>query len=197
MKLLNLFKKRPEIRNCFHPDFAPYIEKAFVGAGVHGPKTQYYKFKGDTELDMIAGRYNKSVKFMIEAQMRMDAQDLDYYLGKIEEEFVKDQIKLANVLKWVQIIRDRTKILIEDKTALRLASSTFFDEHEVLDTYDYDYNLKKIKAWEESGDYSFFFSSPISDLLPLPESWQKDSTQITNYLAQAKAEIEGRLSTIN
>lgn len=178
----NLFqRKRTDIRNCFHPDIFPYVEKAFVGAGVHSKKTQYYKFKGDTELDMPAGRYNKATKFFIEANMRISAEDLLFYLGKIKDTYSKDKIDLSEIIKWVGIIEDRTKLIIDDETAIKLASAVYFDETEILDTYDYSYNMKKIEAWKQAGDYSFFFIKPMTDMLKLPKSWKESFRLMEEY----------------
>jgi hypothetical protein len=191
----NIFKKNiTNIRNCHHEDFAHLVEPAFIGHGVHSDKTQYYRFKGNTELDMTAGRFNKASKFFIEASMKMSATDLQWYLGEIKKVINnKNQIDLTEVIKYIGIIEDRTKLIVEDKTALKLASATYFDENEVLDTYEYEYNLKKIDAWEIGGDYSFFFMRPMSDLLPLPESWKKDSGKMKEYMVMVTQEI-GRMN---
>jgi hypothetical protein len=154
----NLFKKnKTNIRNCHHIDFANLVEPAFIGHGVHSDKTQYYRFKGNSELDMIAGRYNTAIKFFYEMNMRMSSEDLKFYLEKIEGAINSNEVRLSEIAKWVSVIKDRTQLLIDNKTAHKLASASYFDEHESLDGYDFQYNLKKIKAWEEGGDYSFFF----------------------------------------
>lgn len=192
----NLFKKkRTNIRNCHHSDFAHLVEPAFIGHGVHSDRTQYYRFKGNSELDMIAGRYNTAIKFFYEMNMRMSGEDLKFYLDKIEGVINSSEVRLSEIAKWVSVIKDRTQLLVDNKTTMKLASASYFDENEVLDSYDFEYNLKKIKAWEEGGDYSFFFMKPMSDLLPLPDTWREDFGQMRNYMALAETIRESHLST--
>ena len=103
--------KSKNIRNCKHEDFAHLVEKAFIGHGVNSNKTQYYRFKGDSELDMIAGRYNKAQKFLIESVMKINAEDLKFYLKEIESAMTGPEVNLVKVGKWVSLIEDRTELL--------------------------------------------------------------------------------------
>ena len=193
--MFSLFKKKQEIRNCHHEDFAHLVEPAFVGHGVHSDKTKYYRFKGNTELDMIAGRYNKGIKFLSELSMRISSEDLMFYIEKIEGSLSGTSINLVELAKWVSLIKDRTKLLMESETALKMASVSYFDEHEVLDSYDFAYGQKKIKAWKDGGDYSFFFIKPMRDLLPLPTSWEHDTEEMKNYMKMAEEWIESHTNT--
>lgn len=196
--MLRFFKqKKTNIRNCHHIDFADKVEKAFVGAGVHSPKTQYYRFKGTNELDMIAGRYNIGYKFLIEMSMRINVKDLLHYMTAIETNLTKSEIgmkEVKDVLKTVDEVRERTNLLLDNDTAIKFASVSYFDENEVLDSYDFEYNLRKIEAWKKEGDYSFFFSKPMSDLLPLPKSWQENLSLMDQYIHMVARSTQSRLN---
>lgn len=187
-----LLGKKPQIRNCFHEDFAHLVEPAFVGPGVGGPQVQYYRFKGGNELDMAAGRYAKASKFLLEAQMRINSEDLDYFLSRIEDKFNGDRFtakEAADVLKIVEVIRDRTKLLAEDKTMYQLASVVYFDDSEVLDGYDYRYNIQKIEAWRACDFINFIYTRPMSEYIPLPDTWRKDSQKLLRYLRQGNEHL--------
>ena len=96
--LTKLFgKKQTEIRNCHHEDFAHLVEPAFIGAGVYSPNTQYYRFKGTSELDMIAGRYNIGQKYLIELSMRMTSEDLIFYIDQIEQHLGGNEIGMKQI----------------------------------------------------------------------------------------------------
>jgi len=68
-------------------------------------------------------------------------------LGKC---FVGNKIDISQIIKIHSVLGDRLyKLPPAPSIIKRIASVVYFDKNEKPTKYDYDYNLKKIKHWEE------------------------------------------------
>lgn len=184
-----LFQKEPPY-TLDHPDFTGKIEAAFVAAG-----TTYYRFKHD--YDMPVGRYKYVTSCLYEVDLRMTIDTMRVYIKNIAAELdgSKKQINPGNALILLKKMESRANLEFDVATVRKLASVVYFDDTEVLSTYNRPYNKKKIQIWEENNVLDFFLTRPISELLKLKNisissleeyvHWQEETVKILNSELQS------------
>lgn len=151
-----------KIYNIYHPELADKIEEAFTSGGI-----KYYNFKKDHEVR--AGRYIIIANFLQEVFFRMDREMLRMYVTRIKSEIdgTKGQINIGNALEFLGHMDKLTGLAFESDTMYRLASAVYFDDTELLNTWDQKHNEHKIQGWKEDGTLDFFFKRPFSELTGL------------------------------
>lgn len=181
---MSWFKKESKdpVYNMNHPEVKPNVEFAFE-AGPLLRKRKFYRMVKDFQ--MPTGRYKWVDAFLNEAELRMDLNTLNGYIDEIEKQIdgSKGVINLSKAHQVLWAIRSRSKLAFEPATIKRLASVVFFDESEDLSTYDKEYCDNKIKFWDQYGCYDFFLTTPIKELLQLPDG---SEMYLKNYILQAE-----------
>lgn len=168
----------PKIHNLYNPAYEGKIEFSFEANGV-----KYYSFKTDT--DMRYGRYVIMQTFLQEYNLRTD---LDTLRGNIKQlkkclnPTVKDgkgQLELGRALELLDIMDQQAEIAFEPETVYRLASCIYFDDKEIISSYDKDHNENKIARWKEANTVDFFFDKLFQELTNLRVTSKDD---LLNYL---------------
>jgi hypothetical protein len=177
-KFLNLFRSNPPY-NVDHPDIAHKIEVAFASGGA-----TYYRFKQD--YDMPVGRYKYVQQTIYEVDMRMTLEMLKGYIEKLKSEVggKKGKVDLIEATKTLIKMESHANLAFNVDTVERLASVVYFDDTEILTTYDKKKGEEKISRWRLYECMDFFIQRPIVELLRLKNSsmqdleayvkWQKD-----------------------
>jgi hypothetical protein len=79
---------------------------------------------------------------------------------------VKNEDKLFKIAEMNSRMKELQTLNIDIDTQIRLASVKFFDEYENPFSFDYKYNVDKIKFWSENSDVaSFFLNLPQNQYL--------------------------------
>lgn len=181
-KVLNFFRKAP-IRNIYHPDFEPLIEAAFVCNG-----TTYYRFKKD--YDMPVGRYKWVHNTLHEVDMRMTNEMLHAYIDALTKNLSgkKGHVDLTEAIIDLTKMKSHASLAFNVDTVERLATVVYFDDTEILNTYDREKSRKKIAIWRTHKNLDFFMTRPINELLKLKDfsinsleefvNWQRETFQI-------------------
>lgn len=172
-----------KIFNLHHPEYHGKIEEAFEANGV-----KYYCFK--RESDMRYARYIFMQDFLQEVNLRASLDTL-----KDENKIItahldgsKGNINLGKALEILSIQRQRCDLAFEPDTVYRLASCLFFDETEVLTSWDKSHNEQKIKQWKEANVQDFFFHKLFQELTGLKDL---SPDVLANYLKAAPELIKG------
>lgn len=156
-------------------------EFAFECGGV-----KYYRAVKDFILPV--GRYKFIDARLSEAELRMDLKTLKAYIEQLKKFLDGSQgtINLAKAFQTIYAMETRSNLAFEPETIKRLAAVVYFDETEDLRDYDDEYGQKKIAHWEKHGNYSFFLTRPIGELLNLSDiseaSLQRYIQQVSEIL---------------
>ena len=175
------------IHNLHHDDYANKIEPAFEAAG-----KQYYCFKQDS--DMRYGRYVVMQTFLQEYSLRVDLKTLQANIKKLQQwlnpelKEGKGQLELGKSLELLSIMDQQAQIAFEPDTVYRLASCLYFDETEILSSYDAPYNEQKITAWKEARSTDFFFHKLFQDATGLTVT---SKTGLASYLDKVPELLKG------
>ena len=187
----SLFKKKlPEgLYNIHHPDIVGKVELAFTVKGI-----DYYRFKPDSagngqDFNMPVGRYKFIDEKLSEVDILMDMKTLKAYIAALKKHLdaSKGIVNLFEAFKIIYAMETRCELAFEPETVRQLAAVVYFDETEDLRDFDKDYAQKKISFWEENGDYSFFLTRPIGELLGLQTS---SLEHLRRYISQAQQIIK-------
>ena len=180
--------KSDKVKNLYHPDFIGKTEFAFEAGGV-----RYYAFKGDS--DVRYGRYIVMQAFMQEYYLRTSLENLQGNIKKLKgwlnPTISKDgsgRMDLGRSLELLEIMDQQAQIAFEPDTVFRLASCLYFDDTEVLSTYDRKYNETKIASWKEHEVVDFFFHKLFQDVTGLMVT-SKDA--LVNYLRTVPELLKG------
>lgn len=180
-------KSDPNIKNRLHPDYVGKTEFAFEVKG-----TKYYSFKADT--DIRYGRYMVQQTFLQEYYLRMDLATLQGNIKTLKKclnptiNNGKGQLEIGKACEILEIMEQQADIAFEPETVYRLASCLYFDDTEILSTYDKEHNQKKIASWKEANSVDFFFDKLFIELTGLRVT-SRDALQ--NYLEQVPQLLEG------
>lgn len=171
-------KADPKIHNLYNPNYEGKIEFNFEANGV-----KYYSFKTDT--DMRYGRYVILQTFLQEYYLRTDLDTLKGNIKQLKKclnPTVRDgkgQLELGRALELLDIMEQQSEIAFEPETVYRLASCIYFDDKEILSSYDKEHNEKKIASWKEANTVDFFFDKLFQELTNLRVTSKED---LQNYL---------------
>lgn len=180
-----------KIYNIYHPELADKIEEAFTSGGI-----KYYNFKKDHEVR--AGRYIIIANFLQEVFFRMDLETLRAYILRITSEIdgTKGQINIGNALEFLGHMKALTNLAFESDTMYRLASAVYFDDKELLNTWDQKHNERKIEGWREDGTLDFFYKRPFSELTGLKNISVTDLRGFLEASVKLKDEYKRVLSSV-
>lgn len=171
--------------NLDHPEFDGKIEAAFVAGG-----TTYYRFKHD--YDMPIGRYKYVTNYLYQVDLRMTTETMREYIQKIEAwlDGSKKHINPGQALILLKKMESRANLEFDVETVRRLATVVYFDDTEILSTYNFPHNRKKMQKWIDDNVLDFFLTRPISELLKLKNistssleeyvRWQEETIKILN-----------------
>jgi hypothetical protein len=181
-------KRNEAIYNIYHPELEGKTEFAFESGGV-----KYYRFVKD--FIMPVGRYKFIDEKLSEADLRMNMPLLRAFINALKSHIdgSKGTINLGEVWKIIYAMETRCNLAFEPETIRQLASVIYFDDTEDLRDYDKDYGQKKIENWTRNGDYSFFLTRPLSELLNLPVT---SETSLEKFTSNLKAFIKEAEETV-
>lgn len=168
----------PKVHNLYNPAYLDKIEFNFEANGI-----KYYSFKTDT--DMRYGRYVILQTFLQEYLLRTDLDTLKSNIKSLKKFLnptVKDgkgQLELGRALELLEIMEQQANIAFEPETVYRLASCIYFDDNEIISSYDKEHNETKIARWKEANTVDFFFDKLFQELTNLRVTSKDD---LLNYL---------------
>lgn len=167
-------KPKPDVKTLNHADYYGKTEFQFEAKGV-----KYYAFQND--VDMPTGRYMFIQNFLQEVNLRMNLDTLKEYVQAIRKNIdgSKGHVDIVKVAVLIDQLESRVELAFEPDTVYRLASCIFFDETELLTTYNIKHNEQKIAAWKSEGTLDFFYRKPFEELTGLKGISQD---VIRNYL---------------
>ena len=163
-----LFKRKPKF--FFVKDGKYKITEAFKAGG----KT-YFMF--DNVFEMPSGRGFQALTYYDELTMRCSREYLLKHCRAIDI-LLSDpkKIDIGTIALIHRNLRDRTELLPIPEHIYKLASVLFFDASESPFSYDYEYNVKKIKQWKsEEGLLDFFLKTELKNLVPSLKSQGHDT----------------------
>lgn len=158
-------KKKPSpvsnpLYNVHHPDFAGKFELAFKCKG-----KKFYRCVKDFFYPV--GRYKFIQEKLAEADLRITTKLLKDYITELKKYLggKYGSVDLVKVTELVINLGTHVDLEFSPMTIKKLAAVVYIDESEDVTDYDEDYGDKKIKFWEDNGEYSFFLTKPIGELL--------------------------------
>lgn len=171
-------KVRKDFFNIDHPAFTGSVEEAFVKGG-----TRFYRFKSETMLPY--GRYQLIQSFLLEYDIRMTYKLFKDFIAAIEGQMdgSRGNINIGKAFELIQKMKARAELAFSSEQAYRLASVIYFDDTEDLHSYDMEHNNKKIALWREAGDLSFFYMTPLDELLGLKNFSEQD---LINFISRSE-----------
>jgi hypothetical protein len=126
---------------------------------------KYYEFSDYNNLPYQRGM--EALTFFQELQNGVDKKYLHAHVEAIEK-ILSDPKKInvgqLSVLNYR--LKDRLNYVISKNVIFNCASVVFITKDEDPLHYDYAYNQRKIEAWREDADASFFLSEPLGRLIP-------------------------------
>lgn len=162
-------KKATELPEHWTVEEGHVIIPAFESGGV-----QYWHFAD--HFNMYAMRAMAAIDIYEQFQMRCTREFLMAWGTAFENVLNGTQIKTSDLFDLWSKLKERLNFALPPEEMIwKLASVLYFDRNESPYTYDPVYCDMKIKRWKEAGDIeSFFFASPLKDLIPLPDSSEID-----------------------
>jgi hypothetical protein len=153
------------------PNVPAIIEYAFTI-----DNTDYYEFMDFNEIPCERG-FN-CLTFYNELQMKCSRDYLLAFSAALDT-VVNDNkgIKITDIVKLNQQLKERLEYLFETEIAYKLCSVVFFDETENPFRYNLKHGLKKATLFKEVPLDDFFFQKPIVKLIPYISTWSKDFTE--------------------
>jgi hypothetical protein len=139
---------------------------------------------------MPAGRYKWVHNTLHEVDMRMTNQMLQAYIDELMKNLSgkKGQVDLTTAIITLTKMKSHANLAFNVDTVERLATVVYFDDTEILNTYDREKSRKKIALWRAHNNLDFFMTRPICELLKLKDfsinslqefvSWQRETFQI-------------------
>lgn len=159
MNWINKILKRKLRTKVFNTETAT---EAFT----HKGKT-YYQF--NDAFKMPGGRGLCAVAIYEELRMRCSREYLEKHVRAMELLLspADKRLRLGEIAQLNQNLKDRLALAPFPDHIYKLASVTFFDEHENPNSYDFAYNQKKIAAWKADPEMlDFFLKTQLLDLMP-------------------------------
>lgn len=167
--MINFFKKlfkkklvKEGLFNVHHPDMQGKTEFAFECGGIN-----YYRAVKDFMLPV--GRFKFIDEKLGEVDIRMDLKTLKAYITELKKNIdgSKGTINLIKAAQIISAMETRCELAFEPETVKQLAAVVYFDETEDLRDFNREHAKSKIAFWEKRGNYSFFLTRPIAELLNL------------------------------
>lgn len=156
--------------------------------------TDYYEFNDFNNVPCERG-FN-CLAFYNELQTRCSRDYLLAFSTALDNVLNAKTIKLTDVFKLNQQLKERLEMLFETEIAYKLCSVVFFDGSENPYRYDYKHGLKKASLFKDTPIDDFFFSKPIVKLMPYISSWSKDFQEYCQMTNQITTKHIQDISTI-
>lgn len=157
-----LFRRKPKFIAM------PTGEKAVEAFKFRG-KT-YYHFQDSAQIP--AGRAMCALAIYEELKMRCNREYLEKHCRAVE--IILSDPKRINIPALAILnknLQERMSLVPFPDHIYKLASVTFFDDTENPNTYDFNYNAKKIAEWKKDpSTLHFFLQTPLKDLIPFTTS---------------------------
>ena len=173
--------EKPPKATCLHPEFRKLIEYGFTCEG-----KKYYRMKNT--IDLPIRRWHKVEEFIRHAEMRITRKDLVEILDLCIDK--ANQGKLTDMVMLINSIKHLTEMFIETDTYYDLFSAMFFDEDEIIEEYDYDYNKAKIEAFKRQPPDAFFLQEPLRTLMPFQNISGSDILTYSKATEDRKKSVE-------
>jgi hypothetical protein len=125
----------------------------------------YYCF--ENPFNMPWQRAYVAMAYYEELNMRITKDFLLEILFVMKEEINKPKPGITEVVKYINLLEERTKYVVEPETLLKLASVYYFTLDENPFFYDLIFNQKKIANWRKARTLDFFLQLPLRELAPL------------------------------
>jgi hypothetical protein len=155
-KIKNIFKSKPK----FLKENQYNIEKIFTNNG-----KDYYSFKDS--FNVPYERALTALTYYEEFRMRCTREYLQKHVEATDALINSKTIKLTEVAKLNNQLKERLEWIIEPELIYKLASVIIFDSNESPYVYDFKYNQAKISEWKENKEIlSFFLQLPIMNVIP-------------------------------
>ena len=140
------------------------IVPAFESDGV-----QYYMMKDI--FNSFSGRAMDAMAIYEKWNMRSTPEFMRDWLNGLENTINSNPIKITEVAEMINLMRERLNFAMPTEEIIyELAAVAFFDKNESPYRYDEAYAKEKIERWKKDiGLPGFFFSTPLRDLVSLPD----------------------------
>jgi hypothetical protein len=184
-----LFKKKPQVLyNINHPDVAGKFELAFECNG-----RKYYRAVKDYYLPV--GRYKFIDARLREADLRMTNKLLKDYIKELKKNLdgTRGTINLVKASNLLIAMETHADLDFEPETIERLAAVVYVDETEDLRDFDEKHGNEKIKFWKDNGEYSFFLTRPIGELLNLNDSLETATITYIQRVEEVRKNLTSEL----
>jgi hypothetical protein len=179
-------------------------EPKWKGAQTDSPITYAFTWDGEdyycfeNPFNMPWQRAYVAMAYYEELNMRITKDFLLEILFVMKEEINKPKPGITEVVKYINLLEERTKYVVEPETLLKLASVYYFTLDENPFFYDLIFNQKKIANWRKARTLDFFLQMPLQELAPLltlpPETLQ---TYLVGQIAKSIKTIEEMLEVLS
>lgn len=145
---------------------------------------QYYMLKD--LFNSFAGRALDADEVYNRWQRRCSDEFMRGWLTALENEVNSPTIKILEIAKLIQAMKERLDFALPSSSLIwELAAVAFFDTNESPYKYDPAYGREKIERWKKTETLpSFFFQSPLRDLVSLPDMSEEG---LATYLKAVEA----------
>lgn len=161
----------------FKPVLKPYLVdgkyKVIPAFSIGG--TDYWMY--DSAMEIPAGRYLAAMGMYVEVETNINKDYLTEHCKAMDKILSNGKsISLQSIMLLNIHMKERMELLPTEEAIYRYASVIFFDNSESLYSYDYVYNVEKIKKWKAAGGTLDFFSkTPLKELIPSLSMSEKDT----------------------
>ena len=156
----------------------------------------YYCF--ENPFTMPWQRAYVAMAYYEELNMRITKDFLLEILFVMKEEINKPKPGLTEVVKYINLLEERTRYVVEPETLLKLASVYYFTLDENPFFYDLIFNQKKIASWRKARTLDFFLQLPLQELAPLLTLPRETlQTYLVGQIAKSIRTIEEMLEVLS
>jgi hypothetical protein len=156
----------------------------------------YYCF--ENPFNMPWQRAYVALAYYEELNMRITKDFLLDIILVIKEHINSPKPEITEIVRYLNMIEDRTKFIVEPETLLKLASVYYFTKDESPVYYDLVYNSKKIAKWRKTRTLDFFLQLPVRELAPLLTlSRETFQVYLTGQLSQTIKMIDEMLKVLS
>jgi hypothetical protein len=162
------------------PKFNHPVEFAFECGGI-----KYFQFVDKN--NMPATRGLEAITFYQELQNGVTNAWLKAWQVEFEKVLSNPkQINVNEIVRLHLLLKDRLNYVISKDVIYNLASVAYFAEDENPETYDYEYNKRKIQHWKKESGNAFFLSQPLRNLIPFLNEYGSFSQTYLNLVEEAE-----------
>lgn len=173
---------------------APNGDKIKVTKAFMHQKVAYNQI--ENVFEMATGRALCAITFYEEFQMRCDKNYLEKHCKAIDI-LLSDpkRLMIGAIAVLHENLKERVRLAPYPDHIYKLASVMFFDDNEDPFSYDFRYNVEKIKRWKEDPEMlPFLVEQPLKELMPFG-ALARPSLQM--YLNLKNAEDEHHMKKLD